>query len=67
MMKRSYMPPQIQMHHNMVMPIIMAASGDTVPPKKQIVVSDNTVGNDGEYWFRAKHYNVWDDSEAFSK
>lgn len=66
MMKRSYMPPQIQMCHSMVMPTIMAASGDPEPPKK-IAVSDDTVGDDGEYWFRAKRYSAWDDSEAFCK
>lgn len=66
MMKLSYMPPQIKMHHHVVMPIIMAASGDPEPPKK-IAVSNDTVGDDEEYWFRAKRYNVWDDSEAFNK
>ena len=54
------------MHHSMVMPAIMAASGDPEPPKK-IAVSDDIVGDDREYWFRAKRYNVWDDSEAFNK
>ena len=58
----------MQMHHSMVMPAIMAASGDPEPPKK-IAVSNDTVGggDDEDYWFRAKRYNVWDDSEAFNK
>ena len=65
MMKRSYVPPQVQMRHNVNIPTIMAASGESESTNKKIEVSDDPVGDDEEFWFRSKHNSVWDDSEAF--